>query len=68
LEDVACRVIAAHQRPDHATIARFVVRQERSLGKLFGEVLGLTARQYDSVPATSVWLMPVFVLKVPVKV
>ena len=22
LEDVACRVIAAHQRPDHATIAR----------------------------------------------
>jgi len=24
-EDVAYRVIAAHQRPDHATFARFVV-------------------------------------------
>jgi hypothetical protein len=36
--------------------------------RIYGEVLGLTARQYDSVPATSVWLMPVFVLKVPVKV
>jgi transposase len=41
--DVACRVIAAHQRPDHATIARFVVRHERALGGLFGEVLGLCA-------------------------
>src|ERR1700685_177418 len=26
VEDVACRVIAAHRRPDHATIARFVER------------------------------------------
>jgi transposase len=43
LEDVACRVIAAHQRPDHATIARFVVRHERALGELFGEVLMLCA-------------------------
>ena len=43
VEDVACRVIAAHQRPDHATIARFVVRHERALGELFGEVLGLCA-------------------------
>jgi transposase len=43
LEDVACRVIAAHQRPDHATIARFVVRHERALGELFGEVLILCA-------------------------
>ena len=43
LEDVACRVIAAHQRPDHATIARFVVRHELALGELFGEVLGLCA-------------------------
>src|ERR1700754_1295277 len=42
-EDVACRVIAAHQRPDHATIARFVERHERALGELFGEVLGLCA-------------------------
>jgi transposase len=43
LEDVACRVIAAHQRPDHATIARFVVRHEHALADLFGEVLGLCA-------------------------
>src|SRR3954451_23479201 len=43
LEDVACRVIAAQQRPDHATIARFVVRHERALGELFGGVLGLCA-------------------------
>src|SRR5215218_6585972 len=43
LEDVACRVIAAHQRPDHATVARFVVRHERALGELFGEVLALCA-------------------------
>ena len=43
LEDVACRVIAAHHRPDHATIARFVVRHERALGELFGEVLVLCA-------------------------
>src|SRR5687767_4686321 len=26
VEDVACRVFAAQQRPDHATLARFVVR------------------------------------------
>src|SRR5438270_4721287 len=43
LEDVACRVIAAHQRPDHATIARFVERHESALGDLFSEVLGLCA-------------------------
>src|SRR4029450_7079329 len=43
LEDVACRVLAAHGRPDHATIARFVVRHERALGELFGEVLVLCA-------------------------
>jgi transposase len=43
VEDVACRVIAAHQRLDHATIARFVERHERALGELFGEVLGLCA-------------------------
>src|SRR3954451_12731290 len=43
VEDVACRVIAAHQRPDHATIARFVVRHERTLGELFGQVLSLCA-------------------------
>ena len=39
-EDVAFRVIAAQQRPDHATIARFVERHEDALAGLFGEVLG----------------------------
>ena len=34
VEDIACRVIAAHQRPDHATIARFVERHERALSEL----------------------------------
>src|SRR3954465_7817782 len=43
VDDVACRVIAAHQQPDHATLARFVVRHERALGELFGEVLALCA-------------------------
>src|SRR3954466_13893282 len=43
LEDVACRVLAAQQRPDPATIARFVERHEQALGELFGEVLGLCA-------------------------
>jgi transposase len=40
-EDVAFRVIAANQIPDHATIARFRVRHERALAELFGQVLGL---------------------------
>src|SRR5918912_2543864 len=39
VEDVACRVIAAQQRPDHATIARFIERHERALAGVFGEVL-----------------------------
>jgi transposase len=43
IEDVACRVIAAHQQPDHATIARFIERHERALADLFGEVLALCA-------------------------
>src|SRR3954453_10733368 len=43
VEDVACRVIAAQQRPDHATLARFVVRHQHALGELFGEVLTLCA-------------------------
>jgi hypothetical protein len=41
VEDVAYRVIAAQQKPDHATIARFRARHEHALGKLFGSVLGL---------------------------
>jgi transposase len=43
-EDVAFRVIAAQQRPDHATIARFVERHQGALAGLFGQVLTLCAR------------------------
>jgi transposase len=43
VEDVAYRVIAANQRPDHTTIARFRQRHETALAGLFGEVLGLCA-------------------------
>src|SRR3954465_347081 len=44
-EDVAFRVLAAQQRPDHATIARFVERHQEAIAGLFGEVLWLCARQ-----------------------
>ena len=38
-QDVAYRVITGNVVPDHATIARFVVRHEQALADLFGEVL-----------------------------
>src|ERR687891_388758 len=43
-EDVAFRVLAAQQHPDHATIARFVERHQEAIAGLFGEVLTLCAR------------------------
>ncbi len=43
-EDVAFRVLAAEQRPDHATIARFVERHQDAIAGLFGEVLTLCVR------------------------
>ena len=43
-EDVAFRVICANQAPDHATVARFVVRHEQAIAGLFSEVLELCAR------------------------
>jgi transposase len=43
VEDVAFRVIAANEQPDHATIARFRVRHEQALAGLFTEVLALCA-------------------------
>jgi transposase len=43
-EDVAFRVLATQQRPDHATIARFVERHQDAIAGLFGEVLTLCAR------------------------
>jgi transposase len=40
-QDVAYRVITGNVVPDHATIARFIVRHERALAGLFDEVLRL---------------------------
>jgi len=42
-EDVAFRVIAANQVPDHTTIARFRQRHEQALADLFSDVLELCA-------------------------
>src|SRR5206468_9025451 len=44
-EDVAFRVLAAQQCPDHATIARFLERHQDAIAGLFGEVLTLCARR-----------------------
>src|SRR5581483_2252235 len=41
VEDVAFKMIAMMETPDHATIARFVGRHEVALAGLFGQVLGL---------------------------
>jgi len=41
VEDVAYRVIAAQQKPDHATVARFRARHEDALAELFSSVLSL---------------------------
>ena len=43
-EDVAFRVLAAQQCPDHATLARFIERHQEAIAGLFGEVLTLCAR------------------------
>jgi transposase len=43
-EDVAFGVLAAQQRPDHATLARFVERYQEAIAGLFGAVLALCAR------------------------
>jgi transposase len=40
-EDVAFKMIAMMETPDHATLARFVDRHEAALGELFGQVLRL---------------------------
>jgi transposase len=43
VEDVAFRVIAVNEVPDHTTIARFRQRHETALAGLFGDVLALCA-------------------------
>src|ERR687897_2878038 len=45
VEDVAFRVLAAQERPDHATIARFVANHEDAIAGLFGEVPALCAKR-----------------------
>jgi transposase len=40
-EDVAFRVVAANQQPDHATLARFRRRYQDAIAGVFGQVLGL---------------------------
>src|SRR3990170_1789506 len=41
IEDVAFRVVAANQCPDHATLARFRARHREAVAGLFSQVLGL---------------------------
>jgi hypothetical protein len=43
-QDIAYRVITGNRVPDHATVARFVVRHEQRLAELFGRVLKLCAK------------------------
>jgi transposase len=44
VEDVAYRVVAANQSPDHATLARFRRRHQDAIAGLFGQVLALCVR------------------------
>lgn len=41
--DVGFRVVAANERPDHATICRFIVRHRDDLEELFAQIVGLAA-------------------------
>lgn len=44
-EDVAFRVVAGNQQPDHATLARFRRRHQEAIAEVFSQVLGLCARE-----------------------
>ena len=44
VEDVAFRVISANPAPDHATIARFLIRHQAAISALFFDVLALCQR------------------------
>jgi transposase len=44
VEDVAFRVITANRQPDHATIARFLIRHRLAISELFVGVLELCRR------------------------
>jgi transposase len=41
VDDVAFRVLAANQAPDHATLARFRRRHQEAIAEVFGQLLGL---------------------------
>lgn len=43
-QDIAYRVITGNRVPDHATIARFIVRHQQRLAELFTSVLRLCAK------------------------
>ncbi|MGB9113015.1 MAG: IS1182 family transposase [Acidimicrobiales bacterium] len=43
-EDIAFRVLAVNQQPDHATLARFRARHEEAIAGIFAQVLGMCAR------------------------
>jgi transposase len=43
-EDVAYRVLAVNQRPDHATLARFRRRHRDAIEALFGQVLAMCVK------------------------
>lgn len=57
-QDIAFRVVAGNQVPDHATIARFIARHETALAGLFSAVLrlcdraGLVASEIVSIDGT----------------
>jgi transposase len=61
IDDVAFRVIAANQFPDHATIARFRRRHAEAIANLFTQVLGLcvseglVASEIVSIDGTKMW-------------
>jgi len=40
-DDVAFRVVAVNQQPDHATVARFRRRHQDAIAEVFSQVLGL---------------------------
>jgi transposase len=44
VDDVAYRVLAANQHPDHATLARFRRRHQSAIAGLFGQVLALCVK------------------------
>jgi transposase len=50
-EDLAFRVLAANQTPDHVTIARFRARHERALAGFLVESLKLGAQGGGDPPA-----------------